>query len=98
MHVAIQLNLGCPNTSVPGLIQIPYSGNFRYQALKVYFRGIIFVVCPEHVIIVAYCPRLLFKCTDSWLIFHFGALRSKNKPFLLYTVEYSDNNADATLE
>ncbi len=26
--------------------------NFRYQALKVYF--LIFVVCPEYVIIVAY--------------------------------------------
>ncbi len=26
---------------------------FRYQALKAYFRGLI--VCPEHVIIVAYC-------------------------------------------
>ncbi len=25
---------------------------FCYQALKAYFRGLIFVVCPEHVIIV----------------------------------------------
>ncbi len=29
--------------------------NFRYQTLKAYFCGLIFVVCPEHVIIVAYC-------------------------------------------
>ncbi len=27
--------------------------NFRYQVLKAYFRGLI-IVCPEHVIIVAY--------------------------------------------
>ncbi len=33
----------------------PRSFNFRYQALKAYVRGLIFVVCPEHVIIVAYC-------------------------------------------
>ncbi len=38
--------------------------NFRYQVLKAYFRGLIFVVCPEHIIVVAYCPRLLFKCLD----------------------------------
>ncbi len=24
-------------------------------SLKAYFRGLIFVVCPEHIIIVAYC-------------------------------------------
>ncbi len=28
---------------------------FRYQALKAYFCGLIFIVCPEHVIVVAYC-------------------------------------------
>ncbi len=38
------------------------AGNFRWikfvirHALKAYFRGLIFVVCPEHIIIiVAYC-------------------------------------------
>ncbi len=39
-----------------------------------YFRGLIFVVyiCPEHVIIVAYYPRILIECTDfRWLIFRF---------------------------
>ncbi len=29
--------------------------NFRYQALKAYFRGLNFVVCPEHVITVLLC-------------------------------------------
>ncbi len=24
--------------------------NFRYKALEAYFRGLIFIVCPEHVI------------------------------------------------
>ncbi len=38
--------------------------NFCYQALKSYFRGLIFVVCPEHFITIAYCPRLLFDCPD----------------------------------
>ncbi len=33
--------------------------NFRYQALKAYFCV---VVCPEHVIIVAYYK--LFQCPD----------------------------------
>ncbi len=37
--------------------------NFRYQAMKAYFRGLIFVLCPEHIIIVA---------------FRFGGLRNKN--------------------
>ncbi len=35
------------------------AGNFIFvimQALKAYFRGLIFIVCPEHVITVAYCP------------------------------------------
>ncbi len=35
-----------------------------YQALKAYFHGIIFVVCPEHVIVVAYSLRLLFEYLD----------------------------------
>ncbi len=37
--------------------------NFRYQALKVYFRGLIFVVCSEHVIIAYYLDfrRLNFR-------------------------------------
>ncbi len=50
---------------------------FRYQALKAYLRRLIFVVCPEHVIIVAYC--LDFRA----FLFLFWALRnenSKNKP------------------
>ncbi len=32
--------------------------NFCYQALKAYFHGIIFVVCPEHAIIVTHSPGL----------------------------------------
>ncbi len=47
--------------------------NFHYQSLKAYFCGLIFVVCPEHVIIVAYC--LDFRV----LIFRFGALYIENK-------------------
>ncbi len=46
--------------------------NFRYRALKAYFHGLIFVVCPEHVIKVACCLWLLFKCCG--LNFHFGTL------------------------
>ncbi len=30
---------------------------FRYEALKAYFRSLIFVVCPEHIITVAYYLR-----------------------------------------
>ncbi len=43
--------------------------------------SLIFVIlCPEHVITVAYYPRLLFKCPDfRGLIFHFSALRNENK-------------------
>ncbi len=58
--------------------------------MKAYFCGLIFVVCPEHVIIVAYYLRLLFKCPDfrvtirmsrfSWVNFPFEALRSEIKP------------------
>ncbi len=48
--------------------------NFRYQALKAYFRGLIFVVCPEHVIIVAYYNYLDFR----GLIFRFEALHNEN--------------------
>ncbi len=50
-----------------------YSGNFCsvYQVLKAYFCAlIIFVVCPEDVIIVAYC--LDFR----EFIFRFGTLRN----------------------
>ncbi len=38
--------------------------NFRYQALNAYFRGLIFIVYPEHVIIVAYYPRLYSNVTN----------------------------------
>ncbi len=65
--------------------KILYSGeifvrlNVRYQALKAYFRGLIFVVYPEHVIIVAYYPRLLFECTYfRGSIFRFGALSNES--------------------
>ncbi len=44
----------------------------RVKFFKVYFRGLIFVVCLEHVIIVAYCLDFF------WLIFRFRALRNKN--------------------
>ncbi len=49
------------------------------QTLKAYFCGLIFVVCSEDLIRVAYCPRLLFKCPDfRGLIFCFRALRDEN--------------------
>ncbi len=66
------------------------AGNFRWVKYLVIFHGLIFVVCPEHVIIVAYSPRLLFECLDlRELIFSFGALRNENKTnenFLLYGI------------
>ncbi len=52
-HVPMTLSL-CRLLPVP----LPYSGgNFRWVKflLKVYFHGLIFVVCPEHAITVAYC-------------------------------------------
>ncbi len=48
--------------------------NFRYQTLEAYFCGLIFVVCPVHVIIVAYCPRLAATIRMSrflWVNFSF---------------------------
>ncbi len=58
--------------------------------IKAYFRGLIFVVCPEHVIIVAYCLQLLFQCSDfHGLIFHFGALRNENKTQRKSLVSYT---------
>ncbi len=42
--------------------------NFLYQALKAYFRGIFFVIRPEHIIVAYY----------RGLIFRFGALRNEN--------------------
>ncbi len=45
--------------------------NFCYRALKAYFRGLIFVVRSEHVIIVALSR---FSCIKSF----WGALRNEN--------------------
>ncbi len=53
------------------LITIIIAEHFRYQAVKEYFRGLICIVCPEHVITVAYC--LDFR----GLMFRFGAFRMK---------------------
>ncbi len=50
--------------------------SFRYQALKAYFLGLIFVMRPEHIfiiIIVAYYEDF------RGLIFCFEALRNENK-------------------
>ncbi len=62
-----------------GCVVFPFQysipGNFhwvRYHALKAYFRGLIFVIPAEHIIIVAY---------NYGLIFRFGALSvTKIKP------------------
>ncbi len=45
------------NLKLTGCVYISIAGIFRYQAVKAYFRDL---VCSEHVIIVAYCPWLLF--------------------------------------
>ncbi len=46
-------------------------GNFLSGLESVYFHGLIFIVCPEHVIIVACCLDV------RELIFRFGALHNK---------------------
>ncbi len=48
---------------------------FSLSGLK---RYVIFVVCPEHVIIVAYCPWLLFECADIRGFIFFLAFRNEN--------------------
>ncbi len=60
------------NTKQPEIVFL-IGLNFRYQALEAYFRGLIFAVGLEHVIIVAY---YLDFCG---LNFHLGALRNENK-------------------
>ncbi len=57
--------------------------HFHYQALNAYFRGLIFVVCLEHVIIVAYC--LDFR----GLIFILGLSVMKIKKLSIKWVEIS---------
>ncbi len=53
-----------------------------YQALKAYFRGLIFVIYPEHIITVAY------NSDFHGLIFRFGGLAvtkiKSNESFMLY--------------
>ncbi len=55
---------------------ISYSGKFSLSGLEsVYFRGLIFVVCPEHVIIVS---SLLGRF--SWLNFCFWGISERKYP------------------
>ncbi len=56
VHVAQPLY--CSVTVVGNFFGLTF---FIVQALKAYFCGFI---CPEHALIVAYCPRLLFECPD----------------------------------
>ncbi len=51
------------------------AGNFSLalSGLEAYFRGLIFIVCPEHVIIVAYTVRL------SWVNLALHTENSKNE-------------------
>ncbi len=63
-----------------------YNGKFslRYQALKAYFHGLIFVVCPEKhhnssLLSVATIQMSRF----SWLMFRLEAFRNKNKEELI---------------
>ncbi len=56
------------------------AGNFRwvkYHAPESVFSCLIFVVHPEHVIIVA--EATIRMSTFSWLIFRLGALRNERK-------------------
>ncbi len=41
---------------------------FVLSGLKAYLRGIIFVVCPEHVTVVTYCLRLIYKRRDFYVV------------------------------
>ncbi len=66
-------------------------GTFRWVKfllsghMKAYFRGLIFVVCPEHVIIQ--CSRLVAYCLDfRGLVFCFGRKINPMKISPLYTV------------
>ncbi len=42
--------------------------NFRYQALKACFRGLIYAVCPEHIIIVAYLSAATIRMSTFSLV------------------------------
>ncbi len=66
-YTALATNMLC-------VVFINVAGNFRwvkYFRYQAFIHGLIFVVCPEHIIIVAYYQDF------RWLIFRFGALRKK---------------------
>ncbi len=65
-----------PRKSCGSKINIPYRRKFCWekfstQALKTYFRGLIFVMRPGYIIIVVYCPpRLLLQCPNCSTLLH----------------------------
>ncbi len=78
-------------------------GKFSFQVFQMYFHGLIFVLRPEHIVAVAYCPNFYV------VNFRFWALRNENKTqrnfpdnnlrpyYSTYVARYKDNDVSEGL-